>query len=123
MNASDWLQLVILAGIAGMVGQSARVIIGMKKLNDEASATSQKLGDMVDTSRLLISLLIGFTAGVASALALQSGTTPADIGHIEAKSLLAFAAAGYAGTDFIEAFMTRNLPSTATAPSSDGYKG
>lgn len=117
MAPPDWLHLILLGGIMGLMGQGVRVIIGLKKLNDEvgskASAalatgdTQPKTSDSIDVSRLLVSLLIGFIAGALAALTLNLPLANGDT-----KPLFAFMAAGYTGTDFIEGIMSRYLPTT-----------
>jgi hypothetical protein len=84
----DLLIGLIAGGMLGMIGQGVRAVAGLKKMLDA--------GTMADfrPSILLVSLLIGFIAGALAFLA--SGST---------ETAVAFVAAGYAGTDFIEAFM------------------
>lgn len=117
----QWLGLILLGGIMGMLGQSARVIVGLKKLNDEAAAKQSALSDMIDPSRLFVSLLIGFVAGALAAIAMQ-GTGPIDPTHLTKSDIMAYAAAGYTGADFIEGIMSRFLPSgnAAAAQAGDG---
>ncbi|HTQ14552.1 MAG TPA: hypothetical protein VMH86_11810 [Rhizomicrobium sp.] len=108
LAVTDWLQLILLAGLAGAVGQCTRIIVGIKKVNDQASATNQSLGDLVDLSRMVVSLLIGFTAGVLASLVMPN----VNIHAMTAEMILAFAAAGYTGSDFIEGIMSRYVPAT-----------
>jgi ABC-type enterobactin transport system permease subunit len=105
MNALNWLYVVVLAGLCGAFGQSARVVVGLKKVYDASAAAQKNFSEFFDWSRLLLSLLIGAAAGLLGAISLQP-----DFLHLTSKDLMAFAAAGYAGTDFIEAFMSRNEP-------------
>jgi hypothetical protein len=109
-NVTDWLELILLAGLAGAVGQSARVIIGIKKVNDQASATNQSMGDIIQLSRLMVSLLIGFVAGVLAVLVMNVTITA-----IKPETILALAAAGYTGADFIEGIMSRYEPTPPAA--------
>ncbi|HEY2070174.1 MAG TPA: hypothetical protein VGG48_11520 [Rhizomicrobium sp.] len=126
MSVTNWLQIILLAGLSGAVGQSARIIVGIKKVNDQASATNQSMGGLIDFSRLFISLLIGFVAGVLAALVMSP---TALIQNIQASTVLAFAAAGYTGSDFIEGIMSRYVPSlppaanTAPVPPTNTFKG
>lgn len=113
MSVTDWLQLILLAGLSGAVGQCARIIIGIKKVNDQASATNQTMGSIVDLSRMVVSLLIGFVAGVLAVLAMEPNAQ--FFQTIDAKLILAFAAAGYTGADFIEGLMSRYEPSPPPA--------
>ncbi len=109
-NVTEWLELIVLAGLAGAVGQTARVIVGIKKVNDQASATNQSMGDIIELPRLVVSLLIGFVAGVLAVLVLNPG-----MNGIDSKTILALAAAGYTGADFIEGIMSRYEPSPPVA--------
>ncbi|HEX3675047.1 MAG TPA: hypothetical protein VHU87_12300 [Rhizomicrobium sp.] len=111
MSVTDWLELILLAGLAGAVGQCARIIVGIKKVNDMASATNQPIGDLFQLSRLVISLLIGFVAGVLAVLVMSP-----NIHAITASTIMALAAAGYTGADFIEGIMSRYEPAPANAP-------
>jgi hypothetical protein len=126
-SAGDILTVIVLSGIFGMVGQLIRVIAGLKKLADmsNAPATAQASvpadgqasapanaqtndANVFQTSTLVVSLLIGFVAGVVALLATQGIDNPV---AYNTKLALAIMAAGYAGTDFIEAFMRKYLPS------------
>lgn len=126
MSVTEWLQLVLLAGLSGAVGQCARIIIGIKKVNDQASATNQSIGSLIDLSRMVVSLLIGFVAGVLAVLAMEPNAQ--FFQNIDAKLILAFAAAGYAGADFIEGLMSRYEPAplpanTAVVPAGNKHLG
>ncbi len=113
MTLTQWLSLILLGGILGALGQAIRVIVGIKKLNDQAAAMEGKsLEDLLSNSRLIISLFIGFTAGALAAL--SSADTPIDLNHIKQLQILPFMAAGYAGADFIEGVMSRFIPPTAS---------
>lgn len=110
MTASDWLTLLALGGLVGLLGQGVRAIGGLKKVHDQSSQQGLDFADMFDGNQLLVSLLIGFIAG---ALAMVGLVASKDVGHgvaIEGKTILALLAAGYAGADFIEAFMKKYLP-------------
>ena len=107
MSTVDWLVLLLLGGLVGMIGQGIRVIPGLKKLHDNtAQPGSQTFGELFNLGRLISSLLIGFVAGALVAIAVSDG------GQIDKKIIFTFLAAGYAGTDFIEGFMRKYLPAT-----------
>ena len=101
------LGYVLLGGILGAVGQGMRVIVGIKKQLDKASACGKKWEDWFETKQLLSSLIIAFTvggiAGVLGAIELL-GT------EITKEFMITLIAIGYAGTDFIEGFMKRHTP-------------
>ncbi len=100
---------IIAGGLLGMLGQGVRVIAGLKKAHDSAAQQNQPL--QIEPGSLLISLFIGFTAG-ALALLSTNGVSQTDISQSTAFALIA---AGYAGTDFIEAFMKKYLPGDSSA--------
>ena len=63
MTSTDWITGLLLGGLLGMLGQGIRIIVGLKKLNDAASAQGVAFGSMFQGSRLGLSMLIGFIAG------------------------------------------------------------
>lgn len=115
-TALDWIVLIMLGGLTGALGQSARVLVGFKKLDDQAALEGKDRTQLMSTSRLVVSIGIGFTAGALAALFAKPN--PASI---NLDQLLAFAAAGYAGADFIEGVMTRVVPSAPAAAGTVGY--
>lgn len=104
-SASQWLQLVGLGGAFGALGQGVRTIVGLKKLHDATSGQDTALSSAVAVDRLLISLAIGFVAG-----ALAAGGIITDLSEVSTQQVFALAAAGYAGADFIEGFVSRVAP-------------
>ena len=107
ISAYEWLQLLGLGGLVGALGQGARMIVGMKKLYDSVSGTDNSVKDLMELNKLLVSMLIGFIAG-----ALAAAGAISDVSKVSMEQILALAAAGYAGADFIEGFMQRALPAT-----------
>ena len=128
MNTTSWMELIALGGIAGVLGQLARVIVGIRKLGADAAATGQSRNDLIEPARLLLSIAIGFTGGALAALV---ETTPAHDPSLQ--QIFAFAGAGYAGADFIEGaigtFVPANTrvatlaPNTPAAVADDAYVG
>lgn len=110
LPAGDWIQLLTLAGLAGGAGQCMRAIVEIKKAHDVSSTAGGAVTDNIDLKQMLISLVIGAVAGVLAAMALD-----VSVGQITAQQVLTFMAAGYAGADFIEGFMSRYVPQ-ATPP-------
>jgi hypothetical protein len=96
---ANYLGLLWLGGILGVVGQGVRTIV-------------QKIGDQVGShqsnsspgARFLTSLLIGFIAGAAAAIVTVN---IGDLSKLSAVTLLGLATAGYAGTDFIGGVASR----------------
>lgn len=109
MTTSGILTALFLAGLMGLVGQGARVVVGLKKLRDENLEQSPSEQDSFIASRLFVSLMIGFITGIAAGFLL--GLPEIAKGGIE--MLMGLAAAGYAGTDAIEAFTARLTPPPA----------
>lgn len=111
MIATDWLYLLVLGGILGIVGQGIRVVAGLKKVNDMALAEGKSFGSLFDGSSLGLSLLIGFIAGALAIIGMTGSTetvTPAI--PLKKDLIVTIIGAGYAGTDFIEGFVKKRLP-------------
>jgi putative chitinase len=99
------LLALLVAGLLGMVGQGVRAVAGIKKMGDDAQAKGVSPASVFSPGWFLVSLVIGFIAGVIAGLSLGLSKllkTPDDM-----QLLLGIAAAGYAGTDFVEAFSSR----------------
>ena len=111
MTPIDWLTVLTLGLIMGVVGQGARIVIGLKKAKDEAAASNKTLGDVFELSTLLLSLLMGAAAGAVAAV-----TTLTSNANVSSSALLALAAAGYSGSDFLEGMMAKFVPSQGVAP-------
>lgn len=109
MNASQWLTLVSFGALLGAVGQMLRVVPGLKKLNDESHAMGVDPRAAFSAAKLFVSLLIGALAGVVGAISL--GVKPDDA--LNSGVIVQLMAIGYAGADFIEAFMQKQLPGGA----------
>ena len=107
MGTTDWVLTLILGGFLGMIGQGIRVVAGLKKVNDQASAEGKTFGSLFQSSTLGLSLLIGFIAG---ALAIISVTGSMEVTKPTKDLIVIIIGAGYAGTDFIEGFIKKSLP-------------
>lgn len=102
---TDTLILILLGAILGMVGQGIRVVVGLKKLGDLATAEETETKNLFVTQQLVLSLLIAFAIGaIAGVLA---AVTSIDL-EFSKSVIIAFISAGYAGTDFIEGFIKKN---------------
>lgn len=122
MQATSLLGVLVLAGLLGMVGQGARAIVGLKKLNDINASQPPGSQDVFLASRMFVSLLIGFIAGVLAALALgvQDLLGGGTAKGFTAEILFGLVAAGYAGADFVEGFMEKApIPAAATTKTAD----
>jgi hypothetical protein len=115
MTAEILLQL-LLGGLLGLAGQALRLVVGLKKMNDEAVRSGTSVKDLLVTSRMVTSLLIGFVAGLLCILSLSSFKPDFLTGADAKQVILSIVAAGYAGTDFIEGFIQKFLGGPAQAP-------
>jgi uncharacterized membrane protein YeaQ/YmgE (transglycosylase-associated protein family) len=99
----------LLSIVLGAFGQGLRAIAGLKKLADQAEEAKKALQDVFNWKALIVSLVIGAVAGIAGYLCLKYGSTEgADF--TKGTTVLGIIAAGYAGTDFIEAFAKKWMP-------------
>jgi hypothetical protein len=105
LDATTWMQLIGLGAIMGALGQGIRAIVGLKKVNDAVSSSTASMGDVIDPSRLVTSLVIGAIAGALAGVSLIN-----DIHAVSSAQIFALLGAGYSGADFIEGFMSRVTP-------------
>jgi hypothetical protein len=119
-NTEEIILQLLLGGLLGAVGQGLRVIVGMKKTYDVAQQQQEKFADLIVTSRLLLSLLIGFCAGLLAMLSISTLTKDFLQDGNTKTHLLAVLASGYAGTDFIEGLMKKYLPTNTPAAKPTG---
>ncbi len=89
----------------GAVGQGARVIVGLKKTHDVAAAKEETFAQNFKGAELLVSLFIGGIAGTFATIPFLAESM-----NITQQSILMLLAAGYAGADFIEGFISKSLP-------------
>ena len=113
MDAAGWILALVLGGILGMIGQGIRVVVGLKKVHDQAAAAQKAFGEIFQGSVLGISLLIGFLAGALAMIGIAENLTEAKPSK---ELILTLIAAGYAGTDFIEGFTRKYLPVSSRRP-------
>lgn len=103
MDVYKALAYILLGTCLGVIGQGARVIVGLKKVNDETSISEKEVKDVLDFKRLFVSLLIGGVAGSLGGIALLDT-------EINREFLITLIATGYSGADFIEGFMRTKTP-------------
>ena len=106
MTSQFIIMNILAGGLLGLLGQGVRVVAGLKKASEDS-----KLADVFVANQLLVSLLIGFVAGGLAMLGMSDLQAAK---QIDGANLFAIVAAGYAGTDFIEAFMKRHVPQAAS---------
>ena len=104
---SDFLLVILLASILGMAGQVVRLMVGLKKANQNAAAnpdgTKKSTIDLINGKQLAVSLFIAIAVGaVAGVLAAVNNI---GITQLDKSTIFVFLAAGYAGTDLIEGFI------------------
>jgi hypothetical protein len=114
MAALDWIHLLMLGGVLGLLGQGLRVVAGLKKVHDDVASGRGSFAEQFEPSRLLVSLLIGFIAGALAIISLKSGDQSL---KVSTDLVITLIAAGYAGTDFIEAFIKAHLPAAESVAS------
>lgn len=113
MSATEVLQALIISGIMGMIGQGIRAVIGLKSASTLA-AQSGSQQSAFDAAYFALSLMIGAVAGVIAGFGIGLSELLRTLAT-DQKILLALAASGYAGADFIENAMTNFLPPSANA--------
>lgn len=118
IDVGNVLLALIVGGLLGTVGQGVRAIAGLKKMSTDSQNKGLNAGDLFSPRWFFVSLTIGFIAGVIATLTLGlDKVLKVDPNNIQV--MLGIAAAGYAGTDFIEAFASQFsgglLPPAATA--------
>ena len=111
MHVQDWIFRLLFGGIVGTLGQGLRSFSGLKKLYDEASHQGSTFKETFETSRMVTSLFLGFIAGSLAVIAMDDGNLAWEPKRQDVMTLLA---AGYAGSDFIEAFIARYLPKSGS---------
>lgn len=121
MTIIDWITQLAFGGILGVLGQSIRVVPGLKKVNDAAHTKGVRFKDMFEASQFMLSLLIGFVAGAIAILAISDS---AQLLKPTREMIVSLMGAGYAGSDFIEGFIKKYLPggggSADAAPTGTG---
>ena len=111
VDLSDpWLILgyILLGAILGMVGQTPRMIMGLKKAAKDAAAEGEEEWFVANKflTSFIIAFMIGAIAGIIGIVTiLEKG---GDFSELDYVTIIGF---GYAGTDLIEGFMKEHFPS------------
>lgn len=111
MSATEWVMQFLVGGLFGMLGQGLRVVVGLKKLNDRALQAGLPFTELFKPSSLIVSLLIGFIAGVLGIL-----TANLNLQAITRENIMLLVGVGYTGADFIEGFVRKTLPGGGASP-------
>jgi len=109
MMPSGAFYSLFLGMLLGMSGQMLRVVVGVKKAQEKAISEGREFKDAFDTKRLLVSILIGATAGVLGVVSLYWGEK-----EITREIALGLIAIGYSGTDFIEGLVRTKIQPRST---------
>jgi predicted chitinase len=104
------LLALLLCGLLGVLGQGVRAIVGLKNAGALNSTTPSEQAEF-SLAYLVLSLMIGFIAGVLAGVALNlENIITVDPGNW--KLLLGIAGSGYIGADFIENTMSVVIPAS-----------
>ena len=107
------LLALLLCGLLGVLGQGVRAIVGLKNAGALNSTTPSEQAEF-SLAYLVLSLMIGFIAGILAGIALNlQNIITVDPG--DWKLMLGIAGSGYVGADFIENTMSIVIPATRTA--------
>jgi predicted chitinase len=107
------LLALLLCGLLGVLGQGVRAIVGLKNSGALNSTTPSEQAEF-SLAYLVLSLMIGFIAGILAGIALNlENIITVDPGNW--KLLLGIAGSGYVGADFIENTMSVVIPGTRSA--------
>jgi hypothetical protein len=93
MTILQWLFLLMLGSIMGMLGQAIRTLLGLKTVGLAA----------FDWKLAAVNMFYGAVSGSLACLLVPPGDPTST-------TLLTLVSAGYAGTDFIEGIMKSRLP-------------
>jgi predicted chitinase len=107
------LLALLLCGLLGVLGQGVRAIVGLKNAGSLNSTTPTEQAEF-SLAYLVLSLMIGFIAGVIAGIALNLENI-ITVDPSNWKLLLGIAGSGYIGADFIENTMSLVIPGTKTA--------
>jgi hypothetical protein len=119
MQPTEMMTTLLLGGLMGLLGQGARTVVGLKGMSEDAKDLGVSPNDLFQAARILTSLMIGFLVGLAAALIFMGSSG----NNLDWHQLLAFAAAGYTGTDFLEGFISNYLtPSAKTTAISNARR-
>jgi hypothetical protein len=109
MDTGTFVSNLLFGGLLGIIGQSIRVIVGLKKTYSLSLQTGQKFASVFDGRQLLVSLFIGFISGALGIITMINfKNNQTEI--ITKEFVVGLVAIGYSGTDFIEGVIKKNLP-------------
>ncbi len=106
------LLALLLCGLLGVLGQGVRAIVGLKNAGSLNSTTPTEQAEF-SLAYLVLSLMIGFIAGILAGIALDLESI-ITVDPSNWKLLLGIAGSGYVGADFIENTMSVVIPGSRT---------
>lgn len=112
MTPSSFIEFLVLGLLAGALGQVIRQIGSVKKLTDEHP--SESVAGHFDSTRFGINVMVGAAAGALGVLTLMPEKAQ-PMGDLR-QTFFTLIGIGYAGADFIEAFMRRSHVPTTPKP-------
>ena len=98
IKVDQLLLWVLLGGLLGIIGQSIRVVVGIRKMSIR--------NELYEASRMFTSLVIGFVAGALGILNMYFQEEPKGMNW---EKILLIITIGYSGVDFIEGFFRTRL--------------
>jgi predicted chitinase len=107
------LLALLLCGLLGILGQGVRAIVGLKNAGSLNSTTPSEQAEF-SLAYLVLSLMIGFIAGILAGIALNLENI-ITVDPSNWKLMLGIAGSGYVGADFIENTMSVVIPGGKTA--------
>ncbi len=104
MTVTDIINNVLAGGMLGAIGQGIRVAVGLKKFNEgnTANAIKGKDPEEFSSSRMVISIFIGFVAGSIGMLVQGGDEIAGTKKNYDTQAIVTIIAIGYSGADFIE---------------------
>jgi len=114
MQTEHLVNLLMLGGISGVVGQALRIIVGLKKLNynNSVAVTTGAAQQDFSWARMLLSVFIGFITGLLGML-VKYFTADNNNVNVGPELIVAITAVGYSGVDFLEGVFNAYLPKHA----------
>jgi hypothetical protein len=111
MQPENLVNLLLLGGISGVVGQALRIIVGLKKLNynNSVAVTTGAAQQGFSWARMLLSVFIGFIAGILGMLVKYFAADDNNV-NVGPELIVAITAVGYSGVDFLEGIFNAYLP-------------
>ena len=107
------LLALLLCGLLGVLGQGVRAIVGLKNAGSLNSTTPSEQAEF-SLAYLVLSLMIGFIAGILGGIALNLENI-ITVDPSNWKLMLGIAGSGYIGADFIENAMSVVIPGAKSA--------